>query len=348
MKNSKALTGGRGSPFYRFIFILALIFFACPLFAQQKITIRLASLVPENTPWGTAINKMAADWARVTNGEVNVIVYHNGTAGNEPEVLRKLRGNQIQAAVFTSIGLNSIMPEVMAISYPFLIRDNAELDAVLAKIRPDLDAKIQQNGFVTLAWAKAGWIKIFSKAPIYVPNDLRKVKLSANPDEQEMLQAFKIMGYQMIPVSLSETLVGLNSGRIDAIYQSPIYAAGNQIFGVAKNMMDMNVAPFMGGILMNNTAWRRIPDKYKPQLLAICKQLESQIESSIAHLETDAISTMVKYGLKINQLSPQQKQEWYTDIAQYENRLVGPTNPIFSREYYQKINSILSDYRRGR
>jgi TRAP-type C4-dicarboxylate transport system substrate-binding protein len=134
---------------------------------------------------------------------------------------------------------------------------------------------------------------------------------------------------------------------VDALYLSPVYAAGNQIFGVAKNMMDINVAPFMGGILMNNTAWRRIPDKYKPQLQAICKQLESQIESSIANLENDAISTMVRYGLKINQLSPQQKQEWYNDMAQYENRLVGP-NPIFSREYYQKITSILSDFRRGR
>ncbi|MDR0487527.1 MAG: C4-dicarboxylate ABC transporter, partial [Treponema sp.] len=59
-----------------------------PLSAQRKITIKLASLIPENTAWGAAINKMAADWYKATNGEVEMIVYHNATAGDEPEVLR--------------------------------------------------------------------------------------------------------------------------------------------------------------------------------------------------------------------------------------------------------------------
>ena len=323
-----------------------LIFSVSPVFAQ-KITIKLASIVPENTPWGAAINKMSADWARATNGQVEVIVYHNAVAGDEGEVLRKLKLNQLQAGVFTSIGMNSIMPEVMAVSYPFLIRDNAELDEVLGKIRPDLDKKIQQNGFVTLAWAKTGWIKIFSKTPVHVPNDLRKIKLGAGEDELEMIQAFKLMQYQIVPTNLAGILVSMNGGMLDAIYQSPIYTAANQIFGVAKNMTDINIAPFMGGILMNNTAWRRIPDRYKPQLLAISKEMEANIEKSIYRLEEEAVSTMLKYGLIINELTPQQRQEWYTDIAKYENTLLGH-NPIFNREYYNRINAILTDFRRGR
>ena len=339
--------GKKKHSFLRLVFVLVLVFSVCPVFAQRKISIKLASLVPENTAWGLAINRMAADWARVTNGEVEVIVYHNGTAGDEPEVMRKLRMNQIQAAVFTSSGMNSVMPEVMAISYPFLIRNNAELDTVLGRIRPDLDARIQQNGFITLVWAKAGWIKIFSKSPVAVPNDLRRMKLGTGTGDQEMLQAFRMMRYQMVPINLSEVLNALNSGMIEAVYQSPVYVAGNQIFGITKNMANINVAPFMGGILMNNTAWRRIPDRYKPQLLEVCKQMENSLESSIANLESEAVSIMVRHGLIINELSPQQEQEWYTDIAGFESRLVG-ANPIFNREYYQKISAILTEYRRGR
>ncbi|MCL2066062.1 MAG: TRAP transporter substrate-binding protein DctP [Treponema sp.] len=331
----------------RLLFIPVLFLSVCPLFAQRRITIRLASLVPENTPWGAAINKMASDWARVTNGEVEVIVYHNGTAGDEPETLRKLRLNQIQAAVFTSLGLNSIMPEVMALSYPFLIRDNAELDEVLSRIKPELNEKIQQNGFTTLAWARAGWIKIFSKSPVHVPNDLRRLKLGTSSDELQMIQAFRLMGYQIVPISINDILVFLNGGMIDAIYQSPIYAAGTQIFGVAKNMSSINIAPFMGGILMNNTAWRRIPERYRPQLMEICREMEATIEASIVNLETEAVSTMLRHGLILNELSVQQEQEWYTDMGRYENSLVG-TGQIFNREYYLKINDILTNYRRGR
>jgi TRAP-type C4-dicarboxylate transport system substrate-binding protein len=329
----------------RFVCALALILAAVPLFAQRKITVKLASLVPENTPWGAALNRMSAEWAEATGGEVELVVYHNGVAGDEAEVLRKLRMNQIQAAIFTSIGLNSVTPEVMTVSYPFLIRNNEELDLVLGKIKPDLDAKMQQNGYTTLAWAKAGWVKFFSRSPVSTPNDLRKLKLGSNPDELEMMQAFKTMGYQMVPLNLSEILVSLNSGMVDAVYQSPVSAAGFQIFGIVKNMASINVAPFMGGIIMNNTAWRRIPDRHKPRLQAICKRLETDIDNSITRLENEAIVTMKKYGLTVNELSPRQVQEWYDDMGRHENSLVGP---IFNRDLYRRIKSILEDFRGGR
>jgi TRAP-type transport system periplasmic protein len=328
-----------------FIFLL---FIVSPLFAQQKVTIRLASLVPENTAWGAGINRIAAEWSKITNGEVEVIVFHNGTAGNEGEVLRKLKINQIQAAVFTSMGVSAIMPEVMSVSYPFLIRNDNELTAVMQKIKPQLDTKIQQNGYVTLAWACAGWIKIFSKTPVFTPDDLKKIKLAAPPEDQQMLQAFRLMGYQIVPVGLTDCLVSLRSGMIDAVYLSPVYAAGNQIFGVAGNMTNANLAPFMGGIFMNNTAWRRIPEKYKPQLLEVCKKLEKEIESSISGIETETTSTMIKYGLKVNNPSPQQLQAWYDDTAKYENNLTSGSTPVFNKEYYLLIRDILTDYRKGR
>jgi len=329
-------------------FVLFLFLIANPLFAQRKITIKLASLVPENTPWGAAINRLAADWGRVTNGEIEVIVYHNAAAGDEPEVMRKLRINQIQAAVFTSMGLNQVMPEVMAFSYPFLIRNDAEYQEVMRRLKPDLDAKIQQNGFVTLAWARAGWIKFFSRNPVFTPDDMRRQKLATGAEDQQMLQAFRIMGYQMVPVNLSELMVLLNSGMVDAVYQSPVYTAANQVFGITRNMASINVAPFMGGILMNSTAWRRIPDRYKPQLLEIGRAVEREIETSITNLETEAINTMVRYGLRINELTPTQTQVWYDDMARFENNLVNSPNAVFNRDYYTRIRNILTEYRRGR
>ena len=290
---------------------------------------------------------MAADWSRATNGAVEVIIFHGGAAGNEQEVLRRLRLNQIQAAVFTSMGINSIMPEVMAISYPFLIRDNEELDVVLRQLKPDMEARIERNGFVTLAWANAGWVRIFSRTPVFVPDDLRRIRIGTSPQELEFIQAFRLMGYQVIPIA-ANPLISLNGGMIDAVYQSPIYAAATQIFGIARNMTDMNIAPFMGGILMNNAAWRRIPEIYRPRLLEISRQMERTIEASVANLEAEAIATMRRHGLVIHELTPAQTQAWFDDTARFENMLVGPSNPVFNREYYQKINAILAEHRRGR
>jgi TRAP-type C4-dicarboxylate transport system substrate-binding protein len=335
---------------YSFVAIVLLLSCLEPagVFAQRRrgtVTIKLASMVPENTPWGVAMNRMASEWAQATNGEVILQIYHNGTAGNEPDVLRKLRLNQIQAGVFSSIGLNAITPEIITLSVPFMIRNDGELEAVLNSLKPELEAKIDEKGFFTLAWARAGWIKVFSRSPVFVPGDLKKLKVGTEPTEENLMQAFKAMGYQMEPVAMNDILISLNSGKIDAVYQSPIAVGGYQIFGIAKNMAAINIAPFMGGIIMNRTAWRSIPDQYKPRLLEIAKRIEKEIDTSIFQLENEAINTMIKYGLTINQISPQQEREWYSDVERAMPALLGTT---FNRDFYAKIDRILTNYRNGR
>jgi TRAP-type C4-dicarboxylate transport system substrate-binding protein len=330
-----------------------LLFFACcflfvtPLFAQRPMTIRLASLVPENTPWGQSINRLASEWSRVTNGQINVTVFHGGTAGDEAQVMALLRSNQIQAGMFTSMGLNWIVPEMLTISYPFLIRNDAELDEVLRRLKPDLDAKVEQSGFVSLALARAGWVKLFTRSPVTTPDDLRRLRLGSSPDDPQMMQAFRVMGFQVVPTGLMEILFSLQSGRIDATYISPVFAAATQLFGIARNMSSINVAPFMGGVLINEITWRRIPDHFKPALLAVSRQIEAEIESSIANLEEEAIVTMLRHGLIINELNSSQMQLWFDDTARYESRLIGGTNPIFNADFYDRINNILEEIRRG-
>jgi TRAP-type C4-dicarboxylate transport system substrate-binding protein len=307
-------------------------------FAQRKITIKLASPVPESTPWGQALNRMATEWAAATNGEVDLRIYHNGTAGGEADALRKLKINQIQAAILTTFGLNAITPGVMTLSCPFLIRDNTELDLVLNELKPELEEGINSKGFHFLAWSKVGWVKFFSKAPVFTPNDLKRQRLGTSDTEPALMDAFKAMGYQMVPVAMNQVLVYLNGGMIDAVYQSPVNVGGLQIFGLAKNMANINIAPFLGGVVMNQATWRAIPDRYKPELVRIAKRMEASLDSSIQELEAGVIESMRQYGLVINDLTPAQKQLWYDDVNRVIPSLFGTT---LDRATYGRIESIL-------
>jgi TRAP-type C4-dicarboxylate transport system substrate-binding protein len=313
--------------------------------STHTITIKLASMVPENTPWGAAMNRMAAEWARVTNGEVDLKIYHNGIAGTEADVLRKLKMNQIQGAMLSTLGLNTITPGIMTVSTPFLIRDNAELDLVLNELKPELEQQINGKGFYTLAWSKVGWVKFFSKAPVFVPDDLKRQKLGTDENEPGLMDAFKAMGYQMVPINMNQILVYLNGGMIDAVYQSPVIAGGLQTFGVAKNMASINVAPFMGAIVMNGAAWRSIPDKYKPDLIRIAREMERGLDTSIQELEAEVLDTMRQYGLVTNQLTPVQEQLWFDDGKRVGPSLMG--TPL-NQAMYERIDTLLKAHRVGR
>jgi TRAP-type C4-dicarboxylate transport system substrate-binding protein len=329
----------------RIIFILALVLQTGPIFAQRVITIKMASVVPENTPWGQFINRIASEWKRITNGEVNVIIYHNGTAGKEEAVVRNLRVNQLQAGVLSTFGLTEIAPEVMTLSCPLFIRDDDELDLVLNEVKTELEERLNDKGFFTVAWSRVGWIKLFSKAPIYTPTDLKSQKLGTNVEYDKLNQLFKGMGFQMVPVAQDDLLIALNSPMVDAIYQSPIAIGGAQLFGVAKNMASINIAPFMGAIILNRRTWNSIPDKYKARMLEAARREELELDRVVRRFEDEMIKTMGDYGLKVNQLSAVQEQIWYDEADRAMPSMMGT---FTDRGFFSHIMSILRDFRNRR
>jgi len=327
---------------FRIVLLLAFLLPTGPVFAQRTITIKMASIVPENTPWGQFLNRIASEWKRITNGQVNVIVYHNGTAGKEDEIIRSLNLNQLQSGVLSTFGLTEIAPEVMTLSCPFFIRNDEELDLVFNEIKPELEEKINAKGFFTLAWARVGWVKVFSKAPVFIPSDLKSQKLGTNGEYEKLNQAFKTMGFQMVPVAQDDILVALNSPMIDAVYSSPIAAGGLQVFGLAKNMASINIAPFMGAVIINKPTWRAIPDKYKAGMIEAVRKEERELDKTVRKLEEDTIRTMGNYGLKVNRLTPAQEQLWYNEI---ERAMPGMVGTFFDRGIYNHIQAILREQR---
>jgi TRAP-type C4-dicarboxylate transport system substrate-binding protein len=327
--------------------VLTLILFilAGPLYAERKITIKMASPVPEKTPWGHYLNRIAAEWKRITNGEVTFIIYHNRTAGKESAVVRNMRVNQLQAGVLSTFGLTEIAPEIMTLSCPFFIRNNEELDLVLEELKGDLEAKVNGKDFFTLAWAKVGWVKIFSKQPVFVPADLKKQKLGTINEYEQLNSVFKSMGFQLVPVTVDELLISLSSPMVDAVYENPIAVGSAQIFALANNMATINMAPFMGAIVMNRRTWNAIPDKYKPQLLEAVRKEESELNALVHQFEEDMIRLMEGYGLKVNQLTPEQEQLWYDEVGRVMPTLVGS---VFDKDIYNRIDTLLRNYRNRR
>jgi TRAP-type C4-dicarboxylate transport system substrate-binding protein len=331
-----------------FLLVLVILFsLAQGLHAQRQrpVTITIASSLPRNSPWGRSLDRIAAEWGRITNAEVSLKILHQ-YPGSEGDYMMKLRQDKIQGAIFTSIALNSVTPEIMALSIPLFIRNNDELDMVLREVRSLIDERIEQKGFVNLVWAKAGWVKIFSRSPVRTPNDLRRLKLGTNPDEAELMDAFKAMGFQMVGVNLPEVVQFLNGGKIDAVYQSPISVDTFQLYRVANHMSTVNLAPFMGGVLMSKLGWERIPAQYRPRLLETTRQAGLDFESSFQKGEEDAIANMRQNGIIITEPSPQEQEEWYRDMGE---RLPDMINRgIFNKEMYDRIQVILRNYRQGR
>lgn len=306
------------------------------------IVIKLASIAPQRSPWGEALDRLVAEWRTVTNGEVELKVYHNGVAGSEGDMLSKLRLGQLQAGVVTSAGLSTLSPEVLSLSIPFLIRNDAELDKVLAGTHELMEERIAKKGFTVLAWSKVGWLNFFSKKPIHTPADLKATKLAAGVETETLTNAFKQLGFQIVPVPINELITALNSGMVDSFFTSPLAAAGYQWFAVAPNMLNLKVAPFVGVIVITNTAWRRVPEKYRAPLMAATQRTCAALEGSIASLEVSALDVMTKNGLVLVEPTAADIDLWKEDMEAGVEKTLGP---VFPRDMYEEIERTLGPNR---
>jgi TRAP-type transport system periplasmic protein len=308
--------------------LLLAAFAATAAVSAQEI--KLASVAPEASPYGSALNQLALDWQRISNGRVRLRVYHNGIAGTEEDILRKMRIGQLQAAILTSSGLKQVVPEVFAVSVPFLIDSEEELSYVMDEIRPDLNAEFERNRLHVLAWSRAGWIHFFSRSPVTTPDDLKRQRLAADPADEELLEAFRVMGYRPIPIPLPELLTSLNSGLVDAFYTSPLVAAGYQWFGIAPHMVDLKVAPFLGAIVITDAAWRRIPASMKDDLVVATQRSADRIEAEVGALETQALGMMRQFGLQVQDLTPEESRLWEQDVVRHNDAMLDLFDPAMT------------------
>ena len=315
---------------------------AFPLAAQQVI--KLGSLAPVDSPWDKALNKMALDWQSVSNGKVTVKIYRGGSAGDEPDMIRKMRIGQLQAAAMSGSGLGKISPDFLVYQLPFMARNDGELEYLFGRLRPRLEKVAEEKGFTFLAFTRSGWLHFFSKTKLLVPSDMEKMKFFVMEGSPEVDQAWKEMGFHIVPLPTNDAFAALQSGMVDVFTASPLAAAATQWFALAPNMTDFNWAPFTGGLVISNQAWKRIPAELHPELARATEMALDGLTAEVAKVEDQAMQIMKQNGLVVNRVSPGELKQWAQLVETALKILLD--NPI-SSDIYREARGYLEEYRKS-
>jgi hypothetical protein len=118
-------------------------------------------------------------WKKSHSGTTRFNVFTDGSQGGEAEMVRRMRIGQLQAALLSVVGLREIEPSIAALqNLPLAFRSWEELDYVREKMRPSMEKKFLEKGYVVLAWGDAGWVRFFSKQA--AAGDYEKPRLHAS------------------------------------------------------------------------------------------------------------------------------------------------------------------------
>src|SRR5436190_14447865 len=134
-----------------------------PPAGAQPVLIKMATLVPDGSSWHLILKETADKWRTLSSGSVTVRLYAGGVAGDDPDVVRKMRLGTLNAGVLTSVGVAEIDKSVYALGVPMMYDSYEEVYYVLEKMRPRLEAGLESKGFVVLNWADGGWVHFFTQ-----------------------------------------------------------------------------------------------------------------------------------------------------------------------------------------
>ncbi len=325
------------------VFIIALAWLAfCPR-ANAQVRVRLATLAPRGTVYHQALQAMGEKWRSAPNGGAALTIYTDGTMGTEPEMIRRMRIGQIQAALVTAIGLNEIDHSVNALeSMPMVFRSLDEVRYVREQLRPELEKRFADKGFVILAWGDTGFVHFFSKQPALHPTDFKSMKMFSTASDNEQIELMKSVGYRPVPLEWSDVLTGLQTGLVDAVPTAPMVALGGQYYTVARHMLDVNWVPLVGGLVINKKTWDSIPESARQQLRDAAVVAALEIQKRSHEEEREAIAAMQKRGLEIHSVPPAVENEWRGMAEGLYPKIRGSLVPA---DMFDKVQTLLTQYR---
>jgi TRAP-type C4-dicarboxylate transport system substrate-binding protein len=310
----------------------------------MSATIKIATVAPKDSPWHTMLQNIANGWEQASGGKIKTRLYPGGIAGDEFDLIRKMRVGQIDVAMLSIGSLPDIAWQLRALNMPLLIETYDELDHVMAGVGPEFEALLAEQGFKVLAWGDAGWVYFFTTKPVVTPDDLRPLRLFSWGSTGPYLDAWKDAGYNPVPVPAPEINTALTTGMIDAIVVPPIAALSFQWFATANNMTNMPWAPLVGAVVISNRAWRKIPKNLRAQFRDIAVASSAQAKAEVRAIGPQAVEAMKSYGLTVHEVSPEVLGEWRTAVEAGFSKLVGKDVPA---DLLARVRALVAEQRSG-
>lgn len=337
-------------PACQFIVMVVLFLFGTLLplhFAegQSPVIIKLATLAPEGSPWIQVLKAAADEAQQKTGNAVQFKIYPGGVMGDERDMVRKMHIGQLQAAMLSSASLASMYPEIDVLQTPFLFDSYPETDFVVGKMQDGFKSGLEKNGYVALGWSEAGFVYLMSTVPVETLELLRKAKVWIWNDSPMSKAIFEEAGVIGVPLSITDVLVGLQTGLVEVVYVPPSVAVALQWFTRIKYITDAPLNYMLGGLVAKKEAFDKIDPQHQSVVKEVFQRHMTRLKEIIRAENQEALTVMQKQGIKL--ISPGKAQ-----IADYkaisEKAMQKESGHKFSPKTKEEVSAWLKAYAEGK
>jgi len=315
-----------------------------PALCGGKITLKTATLAPDGSAWFKVLKSLDQTVQQRTEGRVELRIYAGGVAGDDRDVVRKMRIGQLQAGAVATSGLGSIDPGYNVFSIPLFFDSYDEFFFVRDQLTPLLAQRTEEKGFKLLHWGHGGWVHVFSAEPVRTVDELRQVKMWTWAGDDRVVQIWKDSGFNPVPLAATDILVGLQTGLVNGVPTTPYAALAMQWFRHIPYMLSSGVAPMVGGTILTLKAWNKLSPDDQEILLQAGQEADARLRAEIPVADEEAIAEMEKRGLTVVPVDAQGDPTWRAVAEDFAARMQGELVP---EDVYRLALGYRDEYRQS-
>jgi TRAP-type transport system periplasmic protein len=330
---------------FLFLFTLALLMMVPGrALGTQSFIIKFASVAPEGSSWMNHMKELDRTIREKSDGQVGFRIYAGGVAGDELDVLRKIRIGQLQGAAFSGVGFGQILPMVRVLDLPFLFRNDDEVDLVHREMEKFFSQQFTDRGFELAAWAEVGNVHLFSRSPIRKVSDLERLRVWTWTGDPIARETFSAMRTNPVPLAVTDVTTALNTGMIDTVYAPPLGAMALQWDLYVKNMTLLPLAHSTGAVLLA----RSFTDKMPPHLLKLLKEESrramAELTTQLRQQTREYIELLGERGIQLLEIPDETDlEDFYRVHDQVARTLEGK---VYPKEVLERVYTVLKAARR--
>lgn len=322
--------------------IVTLIVLLAALLPAQEFTVKFATLAPEGSTWINVMKEFDQTVRKESGGRLGFRIYAGGVAGDEKDVMRKIRLGQFHSAGITGFGIGEISKAVRILDAPFLFRSSAEVDHVLQAFDGELRKEFENNGYVLLGWAEVGFVYVFTNTPVAKIADMKSVKMWEWEGDPVADATFKQIGINPIQLSITDVLTSLQTGLINGVYISPLAAVSLQWFTATKYMMDLPLTNSMGAVVISKREYDKMPADLQQLLLKHGAVFMRKLTELSRKDNQKSLETLKKNGIRFVKPDANEARS-YDEIGRLARQAMA--GKLFSPDLLARVEKALADFR---
>ncbi len=241
--------------------------------AVQAQTLRIAGNFAPSHSSSKAMELFKSELKRVSGGPLDADLFPGMQLGGAKENVDAVRAGTIFGTWVGTAFVSRLVPEIEAVSLPFLFQSRESAFRVMdGSVGDLLEQKLGAKGFTALGWMELGSRQTTNnKRPIHRPEDLKGLKIRT-PLDPATVDMFAAMGATPQQINWGEVYIALQQGVVDG-QENPlanIHAA--KLYEVQKYISMTNHKYEVTGLVMSAIAWKRLGEAERAVLREAAKE----------------------------------------------------------------------------